>query len=285
MNVMLEIRNQYHSLSRTNKKIADFLLADTERFLNSTALQIAEASSTSPASIIRFVRAFGYSGLEEFKIYLAKSISKEDEIGYEMDTIISKNDDIDTMCNKMSNLLNNMARDFFYQLDKESFIEAVKILQKARHIHILGIGSSMLPAYDLYHKLRRADRSAYYEFDSHMGVEFFNYINEQDAVLAFSYSGQSSEIIYPCEIAKEKGAKVIAVSRKVESPLSALADVWLSIPANEQLTRVMAMTSKYATMMMGDLLYLSIIQKDFDYIEKELVKTSVLTRKMKRTKD
>lgn len=279
MDALLEIQNQYTGFSKTNKRIADYVLANYEECLNLTALEIADKCQTSSASIIRFAKTLGFPGLEEFKISLAKATLHDDTYGE--DLIISEQDDMLTLKDKVQSMISNSNDLFFYQLDMNQYQAAVKALQDTRHVYLLGIGASALPAFDLYHKLRRINRHATFEFDAHMMVEFFQFLTEEDVVLAFSYSGQSSEVVYPCEIAKAKGAKVIAVTRNAQSPLSDLSDIVLTLPNNEHLIRVAAITSKYSAMLMNDLLYLGIIQKDYTQVEESLVNTSLLTRKLK----
>ena len=175
MNVKLKIRERYQNLSKTNRKIADHILSDTDGFLKMTALDAAESYQTSSASIIRFAKTLGYKGLDEFKIALAKDLSKEEKI-YDVDTIISKTDDIETLCQKVEMLVDNTNHDLFELLDKDVLSKAIDCLKNSENIYLLGIGASMLPAYDMYHKLKRINFKAHYEFDAHMAVEFFNYV-------------------------------------------------------------------------------------------------------------
>ncbi len=175
-------------------------------------------------------------------------------------------------------------RDLFAGLKHPDVQEAINLLDQSENIILFGIGASMLSAYDMYHKLKRIHLKAHFEFDPHMGIEFLNYVNEHDTVMAFSYSGLSKEILYPCQIAKRKGAKVIAVTRKGNSPLSEMADLVLNVPDTEHLHRVGAISSKLSSMLVVDLLYLGIMQKDDQMYEDKLIETSLLTRKMKEEK-
>lgn len=280
MNVKLKIKERYQSLSKTNRKIADYIISDTDEFLKMTALDAAKRYDTSSASIIRFAKTLGYKGLDEFKIALAKDLSKE-EINYDVDTIISRNDDIDTLCQKVEMLVDNTNHDLFELLDKDALSKAIDCLKNSENIYLLGIGASMLPAYDMYHKLKRINFKAHYEFDAHMAVEFINYVSEKDCVVAFSYSGLSREITYPCEIAREKGANIIAVTRNAPSKLSDLATMILHVPNKEHLTRIGAISSRFSSMEIVDLLYLGITQKDDKMFEDKLINTSLLVRKLK----
>ncbi|MFV0479151.1 MAG: MurR/RpiR family transcriptional regulator [Anaerorhabdus sp.] len=285
MNAKLELRNQYSLFSKTNKRIADFVLSHPERFLKMTAVDVALETQTSSASVVRFVKSLGFSGLDAFKIDLARSITQKES--KDIDPIISENDDIVTLCDRLNSLVSSAHEDFYYQLNKTDLKKSIELLQKARKIYLLGIGASSLPAYDLFHKLKRIDLDAFFSFDSHMTAEFFSYLTKDDVVVAFSYSGKTTEVIYPVEIAKDKGASIISVTRNKESRLGELATIALRVPNNEHLTRVGAIASKHTSMVVADLLYLGVIQKDLKLNEKKLLETSKVTwgLKMKSEED
>lgn len=280
MNVSLKIKRYYQQLSKTNKKIADHILSDTEAFLKMTAIDAGKCYETSSASIIRFAKTLGYKGLDELKIALAKDISREHK-KCDIDTIVSQQDDIDALCKKVEALVDNTNHELFEILDKSVLSDAIECLKNSDNIYLLGIGASMLPAYDMYHKLKRIHMKAHYEFDTHMGIEFLNYVTDRDCVVAFSYSGLSKEIIYPCEIACERGANIIAVTRNAPSKLHGLATMVLHVPDKEDLTRIGAISSRFSSMEIVDLLYLGIAQKDPNMFEDKIIDTSLLVRELK----
>lgn len=279
-NIKLVIRERYSNMSKAEKRISDFILQNASECLKMTALDIAKESEVSSASVIRYVQKLGFDGLDEFKLNLAASNSKDQ--GWKMvDPIVSKDDDLDGLCNKMSVLVEAAYKDFFFQLDKKALEQAILAVKKARRIYLLGIGASMLPAYDLFHKLRRIDLDANYYADLNMLSEFFNYIDERDVVIAFSYSGQSKEIIYPCEIAKKQKAVLITVTRNQKSVLHDMADICLTVPDKEALMRSGAFTSVYTSIMMADLLYMGVVQENFDETEVKLVQTRKMVEGLK----
>lgn len=279
-NIKLRIRERYNQMSKAEKRISDFVLANAGPCLCMTAVTIAGNSKVSSASVIRYVQKLGFEGLEGFKLALASANSHDNEWKM-VDPIISKDDDLDGLCKKMEVLAETSFKDFFYQLDKETLAKAIESIKKARRIYVLGIGTSMLPAYDLFHKLKRADFNANFYFDSNMLVEFFNYIDDRDVVIAFSYSGQSKEVLYPCEIASEQKAQVIAVTRNHPSRLQDIADICLFVPDKEAVMRIGAFTSLHTSIMMEDLLYLGVIQDNLEDIEVNLIKTRKLVEGLK----
>lgn len=281
--VKLKIRERYNQMSKSEKKISDYILSDSKNCLGMTAVDIAAQSGVSSATVIRYVQKLGFEGLEGFKLALAAAGVQENEEDM-VDPIISKEDDLDTMCHKLDVLLSTAMQDFFYQLDQDALGRAIRRVRGARRIYLMGIGASMMPAYDLFHKLRRADFPADFYQDLNMMVEFFNYIDDRDVVIAFSYSGQSQEILYACDIAKKQKSTVIAVTRKRDSALQDLADICLFVPDKEAVMRIGAFTSLHTSLMMGDLLYMGVIQENLDNIEVELIKTRKLVAGLKTKK-
>lgn len=281
--VILKIRERYNQMSKAEKKISDFVMSDSRGCLGMTAVDIAAESGVSSASIIRYVQRLGFDGLEGFKMALAAAGVQESE-EHMVDPIISREDNLDSMCDKLEVLINTAFQDFFYQLDTKRLAHAVAAIKGARQIYLMGIGASMLPAYDLFHKLRRANFRADYYQDINMMQEFFNYIDERDVVIAFSYSGQSQEILYASEIAKKQHATVIAVTRKRESVLQDIADICLFVPDKEAVMRIGAFTSLQTSIMMSNLIYMGVIQENLEQIEQELIKTRKMVKGLKTEK-
>lgn len=281
--IKLKIREKYGQMSKAEKKLSDYILSDSKNCLGMTAADIADKSGVSSATVIRYVQKLGFEGLEGFKLALAASRAQETEEDM-VDPIISMEDDLDTLCHKLDVMITSEFQDFFYQLDKDALLKAIEAVKKARKIYLLGIGASMLPAYDLFHKLRRADFPADFYQDIDMMVEFFNYIDKRDVIIAFSYSGQSQEVLYACQIAKQQKAAVIAITRRRDSPLKDLADICLFVPDNEAVLRIGAFTSLHTSLMMDELLYMGVIQEDLEHIEVELIKTRKMVAGLKTKK-
>lgn len=277
-NVILKIRKEYHEFSNSQKLIADFIMENRDSIIDMTAHEIGVHSGSSSASVVRFAKNIGFSGLESLKRQIAIDSQMPSP---SIDPIIKKNDGVKEISEKVNELISNGLKDLFYQIDIDSMEAAIESLRNANKIFIFGIGASALPAYDLYHKLNRVNKTAIFDFDNHMTLEFIHYAKENDVVLSFSYSGNSIETIFPVEAAKEKGIKTISVTSNPNSRLGELSDIILNIPRSESVVRVGAFTSKINSMVVADVLYFGIISPNLYLIEKDLASTSELTRKLK----
>ena len=106
-------------------------------------------------------------------------------------------------------------------------------------------------------------------------------LDEQDAVIAISYSGVTRETLLAAQSAHACGAKVIAVTQGNLNPLARLADFPLCIPSEESTLRIGAMTSRNSGLLVLDLLYLGCVQKNVLQSQQSLEKTRALIHELR----
>lgn len=281
MDAIRIIRQKYKGFSKVNKKIANYILKDPTLVLSLTANEIASNSETSPASVTRFSKSLGFDSWEEMKLSIATKKGAE-QTPTMIDPIVSSDDSIEMVCAKVESLLNSTVADLFSLIDKNDLTKSIEKIKKAETIYLMGIGSSSLTAYDLYHKFNRAGKRAVFNYDVHMQFEFLNYSTQKDVLIAISYSGHSKEVLIACEIAKQNSTPVVFITRNSSERITALGDIILLVPENEHLLRVGAIASIASTMAVGDVLYLGSIQDELDtVVEKNMINTRKLVEKLK----
>ena len=108
----------------------------------------------------------------------------------------------------------------------DSLVNILQILLDCQgHIMVTGTGTSRFVAERFAHLLNCCGTPAMFinAADSlHGGA---GAITAKEAVVIISKGGQSAEINHFAEIAKSRGAKLIALTEKTDSPLAALCDV------------------------------------------------------------
>lgn len=67
------IENDLPNISRTFKRVANFLLASPDEFMHKTVQELAKETEVSEPTLIRFCRRYGYNGVPDFRIALALS--------------------------------------------------------------------------------------------------------------------------------------------------------------------------------------------------------------------
>lgn len=70
-----EIRGVYARLTRTERRVADLVLADPAAALETATARLAESAQVSQPQVIRFCRAIGFEGVASFKRALCASLA------------------------------------------------------------------------------------------------------------------------------------------------------------------------------------------------------------------
>lgn len=75
MNCLIRIRQRYPDLAQSDRKLADYLLAqpDTARHLSSQ--QLAAEAGVSQSSVVKFAQKLGFKGFPALKLALSEALA------------------------------------------------------------------------------------------------------------------------------------------------------------------------------------------------------------------
>ena len=65
------IEETYHSLTKAEKKVADFVLRNARQVLFMSITDLADACQVGETSVYRFCRSLNMQGYQEFKVQLS----------------------------------------------------------------------------------------------------------------------------------------------------------------------------------------------------------------------
>ena len=151
----------------------------------------------------------------------------------------------------------------------------------AKRIYLFGIGASGIVAMDLQQKLLRINKNSLYQMDPHTQISSSVHITNEDVAIGISYSGETKEVNTPLKIAKENGAKTIAITRYNKNSLSKIADYSVYLPNDEKDLRVGAITSRIDALTIVDILYLGVAKNDFERTKRDIKKTRDIINRIK----
>lgn len=150
-NILDSITEQYHSLTKSGKKLADYVFSHTAETQYLSITSLAENCDVSEATITRFCRGLGLSGYNAFKLALAQADRMTDlgDSGNSAEPVSSE-DSITTIAAKV-HAANIISLNESYELfDEKTMTQAVSILSKARRIYCFGQGGSMVMAMEAW---------------------------------------------------------------------------------------------------------------------------------------
>lgn len=265
-----QIRMQIPNLTPLEAQVLNSMTSRSD-FAETTALkEVANSAGVSEAMIVKIVKKLGFSGFREFRSALT-TYNASDTAGLYSE--ISSNDTSREIVEKVFSTAKQALAETRAILDITAFDRAASFLHGARHRDFYGIGGSAQIARDAAHKFLRIGLRATVHDDAHMMLMSASVLGPEDCVLAFSHSGTTSAVLEPLMIARDKGARTIAITNYVDSPISSLVDVVLCSTAQGSPLLGENAAARIAQLSILDALFVVIAQRDAEFYESNLSKT------------
>ncbi len=264
------------SKTPSEKKIATYLLSNTKEVLNMTILELAKNADTSTAAIIRFCKRLDLKGYPELKIALAKDFFSIDEsINNQIPKTFdfSKKASLTEISDNILNLTKNAIENLSKTINPESLEKVINKIKSCRSIQILGTGASGIVGKDLHQKFCRLGYVSLFNDDTELQTITACSATKEDVVFAISYSGEHKSVIKSANEAKKNGAYIIAITRFKKTEIAKIADICLYVPDVESLYREGASLSRISQLLIVDILYQTLITRDYDQSYKLLHRT------------
>lgn len=279
MSCIFKIKEGFNSFTNTEKKLANYILKNKEEVVNLSAQELSDKADISPAAVVRFSKTLGYKGFTALKVDLAK---ERDEKENDTSVIISADDSIKDIIRKVKVSNTSSIEETIGLLNIDVIKLVVEAMVKAKRIYLFGIGASGLVAMDLQQKLLRIDKNTLYQMDPHTQISSSVHIEDTDVAIGISYSGETNEVNIPLKIARENGAKTIAITRYNKNSLSKIADHTIYLPNDEKDLRVGAITSRIDALTIIDILYLGVAKNNFEKTKNDIKRTRDIIEKVKK---
>ncbi len=256
---MLErIRASIPALPPAEQRVAKVLLSDARLFASQPVSALAARANVSKPTVVRFCRSIGYDGLVDLKLKLAgsvnegvpfvhRSVDDDDKAG---DIVIKV---IDNAVAAMLRYRNAAAS----QSIERAIAALAQACQQGRRIEFYGVGNSGIVAQDAQHKFFRLGVTAAAVSDGHVQVMSATMLKPGDCAVIISNSGRSRDLLDVDQIARRKGATVIALTAS-GSPLARQAQgpqhILLAADHPEDADRYSPMVSRLLHLLIIDIL-------------------------------
>ena len=231
--LILDIQLSYNQFTKTEKKIADYVVQNTNKVLFMSITELSESCGVADASVHRFCRTMGVKGYQEFKMKLSLSATSEEETTHEKDDLNLNIDSLEFILDKILQGHISALKETRTLMRMEEIERAVKMMEDAENIYFFGIGDSLLTAREARNKFLRICNKVSCIDDPHMQAMTASMAGSNDVIFIISYSGATKDNIYGAKIAKKVGAKIVGITRFLKSPLTSYTDALLVCGSNE----------------------------------------------------
>lgn len=213
-------------LSKSHRRIAECIVTHYDKAAFMTASRLGEYVGVSESTVVRFAAALGYEGYPQLQKALQELIrhrltaSQRFEMTTDMDhtQVLSK-----VMKADIQNI-----RATLDELDLNAFEEVVERFLEAKQIYVLGLRSSAPIAQFFGHYLSFIFPNVTVVTSGISDIfEQLSRIGEDDLLVGISFPRYTSRTIEAMELARKRGASLVAITDGPLSPLHAAADICL----------------------------------------------------------
>jgi DNA-binding MurR/RpiR family transcriptional regulator len=236
-----EIVARYESLSKRLKQIARYILDQPNDIALETLAVIASRCEVQPSTIVRFAKTFGFEGASQMqRLFRDGLLSNNVALGYS-ERVRQLNEATNSASAKPADLLaefvegNILAlQNLLETVSRAEIRAAVELISKAHTVHVVGFRRSFpVASYLVYSLLQAGKRAVFVDGVGGLAMAQVQAIAPQDLLIAVSYQPYATETVAVVEGAREKGAKVLAISDSLVSPVAKPADLVLQTRESE----------------------------------------------------
>lgn len=267
-NIVLQIQSTYNQLTRTEKKVADYVLQNKNKVLYMSITDLADACKVGDTSVYRFCRTLGLDGYQQFKMKLSISLPEHELLDEEDE------EKEESTASRIMESHMNAIRESYLLLSPEKLDRLVEMIDESEKVYFFGIGDSLLTAEEARNKFLRITSKVVCLTDPHMQSMAASMATERDLIVIISYSGSTKDNIHVAKIAKRAGAKIACITHYKKSPLTAYSDVTLLCGAEEAPLEGGSMSAKMGQLYLIDLLYQEYYARNYEKSRKNNKVTS-----------
>lgn len=252
--LMDRISHLQTDLTPAEQRVATLVLEQPRTMLNEPIAELARLAEVSQPTVIRFCRSLGFSGLADFKLKFASSLTGTIPVRHSQVRMTDSTHDLSAKVidNTVSAILK-----FRDQLDVHSLDRAIYLLRNANRVEFYAMGNARVVALDGQDKFFRFRIPTSSYSDSHLFVLAAELLRPGDVVIAISNSGKFPELLDAVDAARAVGADVIAITMS-QSPLAKKATICLAVDHAEDSTVFLSMISRILQLLIIDILSVGI---------------------------
>ncbi|MGO5067288.1 MurR/RpiR family transcriptional regulator [Clostridium sporogenes] len=230
--LMRIIQVKFPRLSKGQKLIAEFILKHYDKAAFMTAAKLGTSVGVSESTVVRFANELGFTGYPKLQKALQELIKNKlttvQRIELSNDYVSEESALKGVLKSDMENI-----RATLEKINHNTFQDVVDNIFKAKRIYIMGLRSSTALAEFLgfYLNLILDNVNIIAYGISDIFEQMIN-ISENDLVIGIGFPRYAARTIEALTFAQNRGAKVVAITDSLLSPLATKADYTLIAQSN-----------------------------------------------------
>jgi DNA-binding MurR/RpiR family transcriptional regulator len=256
--VLAQVRAFLPSLQPSDARVAQLILDEPDAVVYRSVSEVAEAASTSTATVVRCAQKLGFRGFHDLKLALAQERATFEDGAHAEHAADPRVEELVQVAVAGAQTV----RDAAALVDPAAFDAAVSALAEAQGVLFVGVGTSAPLTQDAAYRFSAIGLRAQVAADVHVQHLLARQLEAGEVCVAVSHTGSTRETLEAVGAAKESGATTIAITSFSRSPLSELVDHVIVAGTREVSFRLEAMASRLAHLALLDALLVAVAGRD-----------------------
>src|SRR5690606_30929316 len=244
------LQTEKNEFTRSERALTEIVLADVDRVLKMSIVDLAAQAEVSPPTVTRFCRRLGCDSYADFKVRLAQSRF----VGQRYFAPSAGPSSVREIAQGVVNGIKSVIYETFDHLDFDAVERAAESIVKASFVLAFGSGgSSSMVATETEMRLFRLGVKVASSTDHQVQMMRAAAAPPGTALIAFSLSGNNLPLGHALDVAGEYGMTRIVVTRS-GSAVADRADILLPIDRRDNLDILRPTPGRYALLASVDIL-------------------------------
>lgn len=223
-NLLHQLKNNMSAFSKGQKRIAKYILENYDKAAFMTAGKLGGIVGVSESTVVRFAAELGYDGYPAMQKDLQEMIRSRLTSLQRIEASTDRFFGSDLIASVLHADMEKI-RQAIDEVSRRDFDIAVDALMEAGHIYILGVRSSSFLAGYLHFYFHLIFEHVMLVTENSAGdiLEKILRIGPEDVLIGITFPRYSSATAMGVRFARDRGAKIIAVTDGPSSPLYEMA--------------------------------------------------------------
>lgn len=229
-NLLSRIKECSPNFSNLQKLVAEYLVNNYDKAAFMTATRISAAVGVSESTISRFACALGYEGFPQLQRALQDMVKNKLTTVDRLQMAI-ENQDGHILGKVLNSDINNI-KITLEEISREDFDRAISLILSARNIFIISLRSTTALGDFLHFYLHLLLKNCRIISGAGILVEQLITLKPGDLVIGISFPRYTRQTVEGMKYARKSGAKTLAITDNMLSPLAKFADLTLTAQSN-----------------------------------------------------
>ena len=223
------IFTKVHSLNGAQKRLGQYLQADSAALLLSNVNDLAQAVGVSKSTVVRFAKSLGYKGFPHFKREIQQQMRGKLRAAARMEETFAELGNDENIFAKLIKRDIQLLQETLQAASFPDFHKATEIIWRARKVFIIGLNASMALAYLLHFRLVRVKKDTRWLFltGGTSLLEQLALMEKRDVLIAIDFLQVPREVQVAMQHAKKVGAPILGITDFPSSAIAKAAEVCL----------------------------------------------------------